>query len=175
MKILLLITLVVVSARAAEIPIVFENRPEFGVPIEAQRQEHSVPAEAQLHDQSDHGSHGPLSKALGDSLESVTVRYFNKAWTDQKQVTSYLTGLLADPKTEMYAFQIWQQSVGEPEIECILNFKQGSQGRLLLWGTAACYRDQSGKWWFLSVFDYYHRQHPQGTRSSATKPTKKEN
>ena len=146
---------------AAEPRIVFKNRPESGIPKEARSQEKVDP-----------DSHGTLAKVLGDSLQTITVRYFGGEWPDQKQVASYLTGLLADERTDTYTFQIWSQGVGEPEIECLLTFKNHQQGRLLLWGTTACVRDSAGKWWFVTVFDYFHRKHPKGDRSLVRESSK---
>lgn len=138
---------------AAEPQIVFKNQPESGIPDEARLQEKVDPA-----------SHGTLAKVLGDSLQTITVRYFSGEWPDQKQVAGYLTGLLVDEGTATYTFQIWSQGVGEPEIECLLTFKGRVEGRLLIWGTTACLRDAAGKWWFVSIYDYFHRKHPKGNR-----------
>lgn len=136
--------------------ISFENRPESG-----------IPHEARLHEKVDPHSHGTLAQVLGGSMQSVTVRYFSDRWTDEEQVRDYLTGLLADDRTETYTFQIWSQDVGVPDIECLLTFKNRAQGRLLLCDAAACVRDDAGKWWFVSLFDYFHRNHPKGDRSLA--------
>jgi hypothetical protein len=152
----LLLPLLAATLYAEEPRIVFDNRPESG-----------IPREARLQEMVDTQSHGTLAKVLGDSVQLVSVRYFSSEWSEKKQVSAYLTGLLADQRTEAYTFQIWSQGVGEPEIECLLTFKNHKQGRLLLWGTTACVRDDAGKWWFVSAFDYFHRKHPKGDRSLA--------
>jgi hypothetical protein len=152
-------------SRAAEPNIIFNlhtNQPESGVPSEARKQEKVDP----------HG-HGTLAHVLGDTLQTVTVRYFNtNTWASEKQVSDYLAGLFPDKRTETYTFQIWSQLVTDPEIECVLTFKDGRQGRLLLWGTAACVRDDMGKWWFVSTFDYFHGKHPEGNRELSHESTK---
>ena len=145
---------------AEEPRIIFDNRPESGIPLEAQKQEAGGGAR----------SHGTLAKLLGDSVRTVSVRYFSNVWSDQKQVTAYLAGLLSDDRTEAYTFQIWSQRVGVPDIECLLTFKNDQPGgKLLVWGTEACVRDASGKWWFVPIFDYFHSKHPKGDRSLVRK------
>ena len=136
--------------------IVFENRPERGIPPEARAQQKVDPS-----------SHGTLAEVIGDSINTITVRYFSDDWPDEEKVKDYLAGLVTDERTAMYTFQIWSQPVGEPEIECIVTFDSYTQGRLLIWGSVACLRDEAGKWWFVSAFDYYHRNHPKGNRELA--------
>jgi hypothetical protein len=162
MKIFIVLLWLAAVAHAGTPRFVFENRPESGIPLEAQLQQ-----------KVDSNSHGTLAKLVGGSIDTVTVRYFSDAWPDKAQVADYLAGLLTDDQTEMYTFQIWSQGVVEPEIECLLTFKNRKQGRLLLWGTVACVRDDAGKWWFVSSFDYYHRKHPKGDRNLARKDSKK--
>ena len=162
MKSVLFLLLLAVASHAEAPRIVFDNRPESGIPREAKLQEKVNPQ-----------SHGTLAKLLGDSVQTVTVRYFTDLWTDKKQVSDYLTGLLSDERTETYTFQIWSQGVQQPEIECILTFNNHEQGRLLLWGGTACIRDAAGKWWFVTTSDYYHRKHPKGDRTLARPIPKK--
>ena len=38
------------------------------------------------------------------------------------------------------------------------------EGRLLVWRTEACFRDAAGRWWFVSLLDYFHNHHPSGDR-----------
>ncbi len=163
MKIPLFLFLSLAMARADEPRITFEKpqRPESGIPQEATAQQ-----------KMDDADHGTLGKILGDTLESVTVRYFSGVWTDEKQVREYLAGLLSDDRTKAYTFEIWSQPVGVPEVECLLSFKNHQEGRLLLWNTCACVRDAAGKWWFVTTFDYFHRKHPKGDRSLVPKETK---
>ena len=60
--------------------------------------------------------------------------------------------------------------VGAPEIECLLTFKNDREGRLLLWQTVGCLRDGTGKWWFISPQQYFHRKHPKGDRTLVPHP-----
>jgi len=161
MKTAFILLLLAATTHAAEPQIVFDKQPVHPAP--------GIPREAKLQETVDPHGHGTLAKLLGDSVQSMTVHYFSDVWTDKKQVSDYLVGLLADDSTETYTFQIWSQVVGEPEIECSLTFKNQKQGRLLLWGTTACVCDSTGKWWFVSVFDYFHRKNPKGDRSLAKK------
>ncbi len=163
MKTTLLLLLLAAAVHAAEPQIVFAKQPihpAAGIPEEATRQSKVDPQD-----------HGTLAQVLGDSVQSVTVRYYSDVWADPKQVGDYLTGLLADDDTHTYTFQIWSQGVGEPEIECALTFKNQNQqqGRLLLWKTAACVCDSNGKWWFVNLYDYFHSKNPKGVRSYAKK------
>lgn len=165
MKALLFFLLSLTVSRAVEPQIIFNiqtNHLERGIPSEAQQQEKVNPR-----------SHGTLAQVLSNTLDTVTVRYFNNGWTNQAQVRAYVAGIFADAHTETYTFQIWQQGVGAPEIECLLQFKNQQQGRLLLWDTACCVRDANGKWWFVSTFDFFHRKHPKGNRKLSHKNSHK--
>lgn len=165
-----------ITASGGEPSIIFDNRPESGIPPEARAQE-----------QVDSKSHGTLSGLVGDSIKTVRVRYFSAAsWPNEKPVREYVAGVLTNKLTECYTFQIWSQGVAEPEIECLIDFtddyrnkatlaehKPYHEGRLLVWGTAACFRDATGRWWFVSLFDYFHGHHPSGNRElSHGKPPK---
>jgi len=141
---------------AAPAMIVFQNRPETGIPREA-REHQIVNPESQ----------GTFKSLVGDSIKNISVRYVDKNWSSEEQVSDYLFGFLDNPKTAIYTFEIWSQHVGEPEIECLVTFKDHGQGKLLIWHTAACFRDVEGKWWFVSLFDHYHRHHPNGQRQLA--------
>ena len=64
-----------------------------------------------------------------------------------------------------------------PEIEGVVEFtdeyrnklfaekKDCREGRLLIWNTEACFRDATGRWYFVTAFDQFHRSHPKGDRS----------
>jgi hypothetical protein len=106
---------------------------------------------------------------MADSVQTITVQYASKEWAD-KELTQYLAGLIAATSTATYTFQIWSQLVLEPEVECAIRFKDQKQGKLLLWDTCGCYQDSQGRWWFLSLFDYYHANHPHGTRRIQKEP-----
>lgn len=163
MKTLIILLWFTTLAHAETPRFVFENRPESGIPREAQQQ---------VREEFNPLPQGTLAKKVEESIDTVTVRYFLDTWSDKEQVEDYLTGLLTDDRTEVYDFQIWSQIVGEPEIECLLNFKNHAQGRLLVWGGVACVRDDAGKWWFVTTFDYYHGKHPKGDRSLVRKVSK---
>jgi hypothetical protein len=163
MKALLYFLLSLTVSHAAEPRIIFN--------IQTNRLERGIPSEAKQQKKVDPRSHGTLAQVLSNTLDTVTVRYFGNVWTNQAQVGAYLAGIFADAHTDTYTFQIWQQWVGTPEIECLLQFKNQQQGRLLLWDTACCVRDATGKWWFVSTFDYFHRKHPKGNRELSHKNT----
>ena len=167
MKIALLILLIALPVFGGEPSIVFDNCPESGIPLEARAQERVSSK-----------SHETLPDLVGDSIKTVRVRYFSQAtWASEQQVKEYIAGLLTNKRTELFTFEIWSQSVTVPEIECLIDFKDDYrnrllaenkpyfEGRLLVWGTAACFRDGTGKWWFVNLFDQYHRHHPLGNHS----------
>lgn len=162
------------SLRAAEPAIEFDPRPEWGIPPEAHDQP-MVKVEPGT----------TLAKLFGNAIEKVQVRYVDaKVWpdADHQKVKAYLTSILASEHSECYSFQIWSQVVGMPEIECLIEFNQDYQkqlaaekksyrtGRLLVWKTEACFRDGTGRWWFVSNFHNYHRAHPQGQRNLSKGP-----
>ncbi len=166
MKTIIFTLLFGVATLGAEPSIIFDNRPEFGIPPEAKAQENLAA----------HGN-GTLSNLLGNTVKTVRVRYFNqKTWPVENQARDYIAGLLTNKSTECYTFQIWSELVAEPGIECLIDFtdetrgkvvaahKQYYEGRLLIWNTEACYRDPYGKWWYIELFDYFHGHHPSGTR-----------
>jgi len=176
MKAFFLIVAFGITASGGEPPIIFDNRPESGIPLEARAQE-TV----------DVRSHGALSDLVGDSIKTVRVRYFSRAsWASEKQVREYIAGALTNRSTQCYSFQIWSQMVAEPEIECLIDFTDGyrnkvtlaehkpyHEGRLLIWQTEACFRDGDGRWWFVSLFDYFHSHHPAGDRELSHEKTPK--
>ena len=176
MKTLFLVLLFGITASGGEPSIIFDNRPESGIPPEARAQE-----------QVDSKSHGTLSGLVGDSIKTVRVRHFSAAsWPNEKPVREYVAGVLTNKLTECYTFQIWSQGVAEPEIECLIDFtddyrnkaalaehKPYHEGRLLIWQTEACFRDATGRWWFVSLFDYFHGHHPSGNRDLSHEKTPK--
>lgn len=144
--------------------IVFDYRPSAGVPSEALDQKPSSPQT------------WPKLQELTDEIKTVRIRYFNKvSWTNEEQVRRYVRGYLANKSQATWGFQIWSQSVGVPEIECVIEYtdeclkkfgKPGyPEGRLLIWNTESCFRDVSGRWWFVNTFDHFHRFHPKGNRA----------
>ncbi len=179
MKLLFLLALVpVVAARADEPTIRFDNRPEAGIPREARMQEKDPPAADDL---PANATMLPTLHTLTDGkIKSVRIRYYNKdVWTTEEQAQAYVRSYLAAKTTELYGFQIWSQSVGIPEIECFVEYtdeyrnkrheqnKHCIEGRLLLWNTESCFCDASGRWWYVSAFDHFHKHHPKGNRELA--------
>ncbi len=162
MKTIVIALMLAARAFAVEPRVVFEKQgiiPVPGIPKEARLQKNKT---ATL-------ENGTLAKLLGESTQSITVNYFSDVWTPGK-LEDYLVGLLAADSTSIYTFEIWSNGAGEPEVDCSLAFKNGKKGRLLLWDTRACISDPQGRWWFVTLFDHYHRNHPHGTRSNDKKP-----
>ena len=149
----LCIFLVAVYLIAAEPKFLFENRPESGIPPDAERQQENATAEQKQ----------TTLRGLTEGLDSVRVRYYSAEWTSDEQVKTYLRGLLADPTIEAQSRQMWSQVVLEPEIECQLTFNKIAHGRLLLWKSVGCIQD-GGRWWFISFGDYYRQYHPKAKK-----------
>ncbi len=157
--------------------IVFDDRPAIGVPPEALAQKPGASRNKELlktfHDMTD------------GTMKAVRIRYFNKAtWATKEEACAYVAGFLSDKSSAVFDFQIWSQSVGRPEIESIIEFSDDSlkklraekkpchsEGLLLLWNTEACFRDATGRWWFVNVFNHFHNSHPRGNRRLAKTPT----
>ena len=181
MKVMLLVLLLASAVYGAGPAILFDNShlPESGIPPEARAQERTNSLGS--------GSHGSLFPLLGESVKALRVQYFNKEfWKTGDQVRTYLGALTANQFTELYGFQVWSEGVGTPEIDCLVDFteeyqrrvvsqehKTYHQGRLLLWRTEACFRDGTGRWWFVTVFDHFHRHHPLGDRDLVRKEERK--
>lgn len=165
--------------------IVFDNRPEMGVPLEARAQTRVDSEElkklyATLTVQEGEGQWPYTFHNTVSTIKTVRIRYFNKeTWKSEKQAREYVRGFLANKSSGLNSFQIWSQGVGVPEIECLVDFtdeyrnklrdeqKRCDTGRLLIWNTEACFRDATGRWWFVNGFDYYHSSHPKGDRRLA--------
>ena len=166
MKLVLLALVLTCAVDSKEPSIVVDDRPEVGVPPEAAAQK--------------------IDKAFGlptfhamtqGTIKTVRIRYFNKkTWATEKQAREYIAGFLAHESQEAFGFQIWSQEVLVPEIECLVDFtdeyeqklrdgqKSCREGRLLIWNTESCFRDATGRWWFVSAFDHFHTSHPKGDR-----------
>ena len=151
-------------------PIVFDDRPDAGVPPEARAQKPDVrPAE---------GPPRTLHAMTDGTIKTVRIRYFNRAaWASEAQAREYVAGFLADTTLEGFDFQIWSQMVGRPELECVVEFTDAyleklrptgrpvqREGRLLIWNTESCFRDATGRWRFVTAFNYFHKAHPNGDR-----------
>jgi hypothetical protein len=166
------------SANSDVPKIVFDNRPEAGIPPEAIAQ---VDREtARKRELAAKGNGGKFHSLTAGTIKLVRIRYFNKkTWKSEKEASKYVAGFLGNKLSEVYGFQIWSQSVGVPEIECIVEFtdehrknliaqkKACREGRLLIWNTECCFRDATGTWYFVSAFDQFHRMHPKGDRKLA--------
>ena len=160
--------------------IVFDNRPESGMPREALAQmiaKLSVPKGALPAQE--------LPKTLhaltNGTIKTVRIRYFNKdTWATEEQAREYVAKFLAHKSLDAYLGSYpWSQGVGAPEIECLVDFtdeyrkklrdeqKPSHEGRLLLWNTESCFRDATGRWWFVSAYDHFHGSHPKGIRENA--------
>ena len=161
------------------VAIVIDNRPERGVPPEAL---------VQIHDKRFAAEEAVAAREFPETLrgltagtiKSVRIRYFNKeTWATEKAACGYVARFLDHKSLHVFGFQIWSQTVDVPEIECLVDFteehrkallaeqKPCREGRLLIWNTEACYRDATGRWWFVNAFDHFHRWHPKGDRKLA--------
>jgi hypothetical protein len=149
--------------------IVFDDHPEAGVPTEALTQSRGADPP--------HEGMRTLREMTDGRVKTVRVRYFNRqTWPTEKQAREYVGGFLAQKSLDVYGFQVWSQGVGVPELECFIEFtdeyrrklredeKPYRDGRLLIWQTESCFRDATGRWWFVNAFDYFHGCHPKGNR-----------
>lgn len=164
------------TVKGEEPLIVFDNHPEMGIPSEASAQEHR---KATAKEETLAAKEYPVKfhTLTEGTIKKVRIRYFNKdTWASEKDAREYVVGFLANEASGVSGFQIWSQGVGVPEIECIVEFtdehrkkllaerKGCREGRLLIWHTESCYRDATGRWYFVYAFDQFHRAHPKGNR-----------
>ena len=178
---LLFVLILAPTAGGPEPSIVFDNRPPAGLPLGARTQKPFGRLDMR-------GK--PFRALAGGTVKTVRVRYFNKeTWATEEQARAYVAGFFAHPSLEVYDFQVWSQGVGVPEVECVVEFTDAHlrelrdagevrgpllrEGRLLLWNTEACFRDATGRWWFVTAFDHYHAAHPKGQRDKAKGATGK--
>ncbi len=177
---ILLIPLIVMCVAGAETPsIIFDNRPEAGVPLEASFQEP---------ESDDEGDVRLFHEMTDGAIKTVRIRYFNKeSWATEEMAKKYLSGFLAHESQQVSDQQVSAKLVPSvPEIECIVEFtpehhlaklkpgerRRHHEGRLLIWYSEACYRDATGRWFFVSTFDHFDRSHPKG-RVLAKEPIQK--
>jgi hypothetical protein len=121
-------------APAADTPkpeIVFDNRPETGIPSEARNQK---PPKLKDPPKS-------LDALTTGEIKTVRVRYFDKkTWKTEDLAGTYVAGLFESKGVEIYESQVWSQGVGVPEMECIIEYTKERQrngtysgeGRLLV-------------------------------------------
>ena len=153
-----------------ERPVIeFDNLPLAGIPLEAALQAYKPEFVRQ---------NKKFHSIVDGKIKRVRIRYMDdRTWKKKENVQTYLGKILTNEKHEAYGSQIWSQGVHLPEIECVIEFTEEHiaefrekrvrsyrEGVLLLWESVACYRDATGKWWFVSLFDEYHRSHPNGSR-----------
>ena len=170
----------IVRADEKEPAIVFNNHPEAGVPKEALEQARVMGKEAKRLPKALRLSDPPkLHEVTAGSIKQVRIRYFNKGtWATEAQAREYVRGFLAHKSLDSHSFQVWSQVVDVPEMECLIDFTDEYQkkildddlpfeeGRLLIWNTESCFRDATGRWWFVNAFDYFHAAHPKGNREN---------
>jgi hypothetical protein len=166
------------SANADEPSIVVDNTPEKGIPAEALAQQNRKPTALEEALMAKGEIPIKFTSLTDGTIKSVRIRYFNsKIWATEKDVREYVAGMLKNKASEAFRFQIWSQGTDDsPEIECIVEFteehrkklfadnKACAEGRLLIWDTRCCYRDATGTWSFVTLFDQFHRSHPKGDR-----------
>lgn len=138
------------SAIADEIKFIHDPRPDSGFPKEAVQQSRSS-----------HGApnmEGSLPTLLSNAVFEVKIRYYSDRWKTPKEVETYLSNLLKDPKTQVYSQPIWAQGFMVPDIECTIMYRVGegnaarySDGKLLVWDVAACIQSPDGKWRWVSL------------------------
>jgi hypothetical protein len=163
--------------------IVFDNRPEAGIPSEALAQKLKLTAQEKLLAAKEYPV--KFHTLTAGTIKTVRICYFNKeTWATEAQARAYVAGFLGNKSSAVFGFQIWSQGVGVPEIECIVEFtdehrkkllaenKECREGRLLIWNTESCFRDANGRWFFVDAFDYFHSSHPKGDRKLSKNPNK---
>ncbi len=168
-----LVTVFLLCTLPTEAPsIVVDNRPESGIPLEATEQ-----MKARQRKSEKSVSRGFREMTQG-TIQTVRIRYYNKKiWPTLQQVRAYIAGFLSAKTTGAGNYYFWSESLVEPQIECLVDFTEAYRqklqsegkschvGRLLIWQTEACYRDGTGRWWFVNAFDYFHKAHPNGDRT----------
>lgn len=172
-RVLSIASLLLCAARGEDPSVTFDNTPLLGMPLDARKQEFK-----EL--RSGDGSN-TFRKITEGAIKGIRIRYFEKeTWGSQAQVSKYLTGFLNYERIDVHNFEVWAQAVYTPEIECVIDFRKDHleklreeavdrdflrpEGRLLIWNSVACYRDATGKWFFLTLGDYFHGAHPDGIR-----------
>ena len=152
MKSILLLALVGTFAAVAEFPISYDPRPEpGGLPPSSEWQQQKPVTNAPA----------TLAAALGDSVLSITIRYYRDCWKTPEDARKYLAGLLRDQKNEVKIAPVWAQPVMWPHLECFIQYKNGFRGKLLLWDWVGCVQDAERRWWFVTFPDYFKANHPE--------------
>jgi len=168
------------TVRADEPTVVFDNRPEFGFRwkprskcVRCFQTSLLLPREA------------TWKSLVGNKIKTVRIRYYDKkTWTSKEQVSKYVAGFLTR-KLPAGRYPVWSEGLAMPQIECFVEFTDEyrnklfaerqpcHEGRLLIWEPSRASVTQTGKWWFIGLFDYFHKFHPKGSRELARPLPKK--
>lgn len=142
---------------AAEIQVIYDQRPEPGIPREARGAGTTPDPDATGGPRSnirfgivtDLTDYGPPRNVVSPDIHAVTVRHYDRSFRNIQEVQRYLTSVLRSDKGSTTTFCPWAEALPVPAIEATIQFASGGKGRLLLWREGRLvYQDPDLKWWF---------------------------
>ena len=146
MKAYLILMIVVVFAsycHADEISVVVTNisTPTLGMPQEARKAK--LPGNPHVL--------GTWSYFLTNATQT-TIRFYNKDWaSDDKGARVRLIALMGDERSEVWGQIVWAQPVLEATVEGTIRYRNGKEGRFIMWTTVGCFQDSELSWLFIAV------------------------
>jgi hypothetical protein len=157
LAVVVLIGALAFPASGAEIRVIYDGRPEAGLPREARWAGTTPDPDATGGPRSnvmfgivtDLKDYGPIRNVMPQDIRAVSVRYYSGAFKDIREVQQYLTSVLRSEKGSTTTHCPWAESLPVPSIEATIQFASGETGRLLLWRPGRLvYQDPGQKWWF---------------------------
>jgi hypothetical protein len=150
---------IALPAAGDEITVIYEPRPEPGIPREARGAGTTPDPDATSGSRSrsnitfgivtDLKDYGPLRNVMPRDIHAVSVRYYGGSFKDIQEVRRYLTAVLRSEKGSTSTYCPWAEALPVPTIEATIQFASGETGRLLLWRQGRLvYQDPGQKWWF---------------------------
>ena len=131
----------VTSCRGEGVEVVVTNVPACRMPKEA-------------HDAQSNGTPqmlGNWGSFLTNAMQ-VTIRYYDKHWApDDARARQRLDSHLRSDLIEVYNRITWAQGEDIPTVEGTIRYRNGQEGRFMMWGTVGCFQDCDLHWLFLAM------------------------
>jgi len=138
---------------ADEISIVVTNIPANTPRLRMPQEAFGMPQEARK--VSSHGTPhvlGTWGSFLTNAVQA-TIRFYDKQWaSDDKGAKERLIALFGDERAEVWGQIVWANDpTYEPAAEGTIRYRNGKEGRFILWKNVGCFQDAELKWLFLAL------------------------
>src|SRR5262245_14056274 len=152
-----LTTAATVHGAQSGVALIYDPRPEPGVPREARwagtrpdpDSKPGARSNISFRIVDDLRDYGALRKVVSADIHVITVRYYGASFRDLEDVQAYLTSVLRSDKGSTNAYCPWAEALSLPDVEATIQFTSGARGRWLLWRQGrSVYQDPDMRWWF---------------------------